>query len=264
MQKCLIKQPREKNTLNPACVYTDRYRIVARYRSNWKKYNCARIHISIPLLPSYDERSRSIIDWAKQNFAHVTLCIHDTLQRYNLMALGWDEKQAYDKALVNGDDWLKANLPPSDDDVEVIRWDSLLAHKDYPSVHEKICRIYEEDKDFSDALDSDSAVFAERCQKRGEPFNSARIALSRAFLLEEVSGLVLLCQGSSAADVYSGSRMKAMQLLLDKKTYFHFKDNSVMPIKVFDRARPSIPPAKQSLPSLARVSTARHRAGSGR
>ncbi|MFA4994256.1 MAG: tRNA-dependent cyclodipeptide synthase [Bdellovibrionales bacterium] len=222
-----------KNTNNQV-VARGNYKIILRHAMGWQRYASARLQISVPSNPTFDPRTRSILNWVMQNFNDVTLCLHDTIQRYNLMSIGLSPEDAYKKALNDGDLWLKANVFSSDVFIDVVRWDSLLSHPRYPEVFQRVCALYENNKEFSEAVDHDLNEFAQRCLKRGEEFGSARLSLSRNFLLEEISGYVPLYQDSGAADIHPGMRMKAMELLSNGVGGFCFKDNLRIAVKTFD------------------------------
>ncbi len=222
-----------KSTNNQTVTKGD-YKIILRHASGWRNFKEARLQISVPPHPVFDPRTRSILDWVVVNFDHVTLCLHDSIQYYNLMAMGLNEGDAKKKAIKNGDLWLERNLFPSDVFIDLKRWKDLLAHPDYIETYERVCLLYRENKEFADAIDFDVESFAKRCIKRGESFDSDRADLSRAFLLEEVSGYIPLYRATSAADILPGMRMKAMQLLLDGTGEFNLRDNLMVSVKTFD------------------------------
>ncbi len=225
-----------KHTNNHVVAKGD-YKIILRHANGWRSFDAARLHISVPPKPAFDPRARSILDWSISAFDQVTLCLHDTIQHYNLRAQGLDEAAAREKALENGDLWLKSNIFPSDVFVDVVRWDDLLAHPKYNEVHERVCEFYRSNEEFATAIDWDLENFAARCRKRGEAFGEERKALSRAFLLEEVAGYIPLYQETSAADILPGMRMKAMQLLLDGLGGFNLRRNLMITAKTFDLQR---------------------------
>jgi tRNA-dependent cyclodipeptide synthase len=222
-----------KDTNNQAVAYRD-YKIVLRHALGWQQYKSARLQISVLPDPVFDPRFRGILNWALENFDDVTLCLHDTIQRYNLMAAGYSPNEAYTKALQDGNVWLKENIFAADVLFDIVRWDKLLAHPSYPQVHQRICDLYNTNKEFAESIDHDLIEFARRCRKRGEDFGDERMALSRSFLLEEVSGYVPLYQDSSAADIHPGMRMKAMGLLLDGLGGLDLKNNLLITVKTFD------------------------------
>lgn len=210
------------------------HKIILRHSKGWQKYKSARLQVSVLPNPIFDPRFRSILNWTVDNFDSVTLCLHDTIQRYNAMSAGASLEEAYSRALSDGDLWLKENIYPSDIFVDVIRWDQLLAHPRYQESYKRVCDLYGENKAFSEAVDADTNNFAQRCRKRGEEFGIERMALSKAFLLEEISGYIPLFQDSSAADIHPGMRMTAMKLLLNGVGNFDLKDNLCITVKTLD------------------------------
>jgi len=221
-------------------VGSNHYKVILRHGDGWQEYDTARLHISVPPEPIFDPRTQSILDWSVQNFDKVTLYLHDTIQRYNLMASGLDESQAYKKALENGDVWLRNNILPGQVFIDVVRWNKLLEHPDYTKVHQQVCQLYKTNSGFSDAIDHDLDTFAERCRKRGEAFGPDRMALSRTFLLEEVAAYIPLYRATGAVDMLPGMRMKAMQLLLAGTGNFGLRQNLMISVKTYD-TKPSHP-----------------------
>lgn len=222
-----------KNTSNPVITNED-YKIILRDSQGWQKYTHARLQISVLPKPTFDPRVRAILDWTLDNFDSVTLCLHDSIQRYNHRAGGMSPDDAYRESLSDGDKWLSQNICAADVFVDVLRWDALLAHPRYLTVHEEVRRLYDGNASFAAAIDHDTNEFAARCRKRGEYFDDTRLLLSRDFLLEEVAAYIPLYQDSSAVDIHPGMRMKAMQLLIDGLGGFSFQPNLRITAKTFD------------------------------
>lgn len=216
-------------------VIQDDYKIILRHSLGWKNYKSARLQISVLPDPTFDVRLRSILDWAQENFNDVTLYLHDSIQRYNHLLPGVPPKEAYRRAIEQGDIWLEKNILGSDSFSNVIRWDQLLAHPRYPEAHKKISALYKENEEFAHAVNEDISTFAERCRKRGEIFGEGQRTNSRDFLLEEISGYIPLYQDSSAADIHPGMRMRAMNLLLKGMGKFNLKNNLMITAKTFGR-----------------------------
>lgn len=213
---------------------SERYKIVPN-SAKWKAHNTARLQISVPCEPCYDVKFRALANWTVQNFDNVTLCLHDTIQRYNIMASGISEADAYEMALKNGEVWLEKNILPCDVFIDVLRWAEVEAKPKFSVIHDEINALYKSNRLFAEAINHDVEIFADRCLKRGELFGAERTVLSKALLLNEISGYVLLNQESSAADIHAGMRMKAMQLLLDGLGGFNLRDNVMVTIRTFDR-----------------------------
>jgi len=223
-----------KHTSNILSTSEDRYKVVPN-SNKWKGYKEARLQISVPLVPAYDEKFRHLALWAVENFDAVTLCLHDTIQRHNFIAFGDTPEAAYDKSLHHGNVWLEKNIFPSDVFMDVVRWDAIAQKEAFSSVHAKILKIYAEDEPFRDAINEDIITFVTRCKGRGEVFDDKRLRCSQDLLLEEISGYVVLNQLSSAADIHPGMRLKALPLLSEERFGFNLKDNLMTAVRVFDR-----------------------------
>ncbi len=225
-----------KNTAKRFYSKTGKYKIVPN-SSQWRNYKTARLQISVPRRPCFDGRVQALMEWATDNFETVTLCVHDTIQLYNFMADGASKEEAYKIALENGNVFLKENTLPLNVFIDVVRWDEITSNKQYNLVHQRVIDLYKKDSSFAKSIDDDVQTFANRCMKRGEDFPSHRFDLSKALLLEEISGYVILNQETSAADLHAGMRMKAMQLLLDGTGGFNLKDNAMITIGMYDREK---------------------------
>jgi tRNA-dependent cyclodipeptide synthase len=212
----------------------DPYKIILRHANGWQKFEAARLQISVPLKPTFDPRTRCIIDWAVKHFYQVTLCLHDSIQRYNLLALGASEKEAEAHAIKNGDIWLSKNIFPSDVFVDVVRWREITAAPNFSQIYDRVLSLYNNNEmGFSSAIDYDTNVFADRCRRRGEEYSEERLILSRNFLLEEVAGYIPLFQATSAVDIHTGMRMKAMQIVLNGAGNFKLQKNLMVAIKTY-------------------------------
>ncbi|STX50998.1 Uncharacterised protein [Legionella busanensis] len=100
----------------------------------------------------------------KYDFKSIDLMMADTLQRHNFMgAMG--RQAAYEYTQNAGDLWLKRNqfsLEQLALEHQIIRWDELLAHKDYAKYRKLIDEHYNLNADYREALTVNASAYIER------------------------------------------------------------------------------------------------------
>jgi hypothetical protein len=108
------------------------YKVIVKNTSKWKEYNTCRLQVSVGHGDKHEgEKFAASLNWAKDRFEKVVVCVNDTLQRHNLLNKGMNEKTAYAMAYESGNQWIKENIKVQDSKIEIIRWDYWLKHKDF-------------------------------------------------------------------------------------------------------------------------------------
>ncbi len=167
--------------------------------ASWKKYDSARLQISVGQAYHEGTDLAETVAWAASNFKKTIICVNDTLQRYNAPGA----KEA-------GDAWLERNKETINKfpNIKVTRWDYWLDHPDFPSLHADVRNKYKTDPLFREAVDNEAMAFA----VRQKPINMGTfLERSRAYLLEECAAFQIMF-ATPAADIYPGSSLLPCQI----------------------------------------------------
>ncbi|KTD21417.1 Uncharacterised protein [Legionella lansingensis] len=100
----------------------------------------------------------------KHPFARCDIVMADTLQRHNHYGRLGEEK-AWVYAKEAGDHWLERSafaLSKHTIPHDIIRWDDLLFHKDYPELKDKIVKAYHENEEYKAALHTNVLTYIDR------------------------------------------------------------------------------------------------------
>lgn len=142
------------------------YRIKICQSPQWKQHDCCRIGISVGNLAFEGDKLQALLTWTHSRFSQCLLYIADLLQRHNYVwQFGMSEKEAYQKALERGHQWLSRNkkilekylvLP------EIRHWDHWRNSESFQSLHEQVIRISQGSSLIEDALQTDIENFLSR------------------------------------------------------------------------------------------------------
>lgn len=190
---------------------TGRYAVKVKNGAGWQQYNQARLQISVGMPYHEDDKFEATVNWVKERFDHVHICVNDTLQRYNYMsAQGIDEQEALALTLKEGEEWVARNTKfiqtlPS---CSVYRWEEWRQTDDYRENYIKVQKLYNTNEEFRVAIDANVAEFMERREERGEINQNNRDRynfFSREYLIEETAVFAMMFARNPAVDIYPGT-----------------------------------------------------------
>lgn len=183
----------------------------------WSAFKKARCQISVGQGYHEGAKLKAMIDWCANRFPKgVKICVNDTLQRFNLMFEGClTEDDAYSESLLEGEKWVKRNemLWEDQDHIEPIRWDEWL-NDEYESERLKTDFLYSANPIFAQAINKNvMQIWNRRKNAKPDlyiPDNFARFAaLSRQYLLEEITVFSIMFDRQEAIDIYPGTTIFA-------------------------------------------------------
>lgn len=193
------------------------YAVKVKNGAGWSGYSDARLQISVGQEYHEGEKLNATFNWVADRFDTVTVCVNDTLQRFNHMFTGMSEEEAYSKSESDGREWIERNqarwrhLP----NIKIVRWDTW---KNDPNFKDKLSEAkkrYDEDSSFRNEVDQEILSFWQRRLSSGdankddyERFKK----LSKAYLLEEIAVFPIMSRNSSAVDIYPGSTLLPCKL----------------------------------------------------
>lgn len=143
----------------------------------------------------------------------VDIQIADTLQRHNLVwQYGVSPRRAEMRARDVGREWVGRNGRSLNFGMSAFRsfsvshWDFWTKSDEFPDVLASVHEIAETDSRFDALLDSEARSFFERI---GRTPKADRVAMSRAFLLEEIAVSELVARRDPTNEIYPGARPQA-------------------------------------------------------
>ncbi len=185
------------------------YAVKVKTGAAWRKYSTCRLQISVGHDSHDGAKFEATIRWASRRFKEVILCVNDTLQRYNTLAI----QECSDESVrslwrAEGDAWLARNkhlfqlLP----DYKIFRWDHWLNSSDYNVRREQVDMFYLQHEYFRSAIKENITSFwyRNRDRKNYESFEKFS-NYSREYLLEETAVFSMMFDQKEAVDIYPGS-----------------------------------------------------------
>lgn len=189
-----------KNSNYPA--QTGHYAVKVKNGAGWHDFRAARLQISVGGERHEGDKFKATIEWVKPRFDKAIICVNDTLQRFNYANQGMTEKEAFQKALLAGDEWLSRyeveieTLPC----FKIYRWEDWKGQA-FDQEHQRVCALYNENEKFRQAV-----------------ANSQKNSLSKDYLLEEVAVFSLMYKKERAVDIYPGTLPQVMSIFHDQHT----------------------------------------------
>ena len=187
----------------------------------WRDRETCLLEVSMGNVMHYGERFAAIADWACRNFRHVLVNCADTLNRHNLMATSMDAGGAALAARQMGDFWVAQNEAPLRGILQkgrIIRWDEWLLHTDYPVLHDGVCRHFQTDSGFREAVLGDATTFVQRTLADDEARQAAVLAHSIDYLLEEAAVYALSARLHRPLRCYPATELRTMAHLARPET----------------------------------------------
>lgn len=196
---------------------TGLYAIKVKRGDNWKAHDACRLHISVGQPYHEGAKFEATIDWARNRFKKVIVCVNDALQLGNLMfENGVDRSTAYVKAIKAGDQWIERNA-----DVlagtNVRRWESWKTWPDFFNAMESIVTTYDKNEEFRAAINTTALSFWEKRERLNAAYTpdkkSEFLSLSKDYLLEEVAVICRMIDQQRAIDIYPGTMLPVFDLM---------------------------------------------------
>lgn len=180
---------------------------------DWKEFNTARLQISVGQEYHESEKLEATINWCKDRFEFVQICVNDTLQRFNLLFEdNISPKIAWFLAERHGNEWIERNkhlfsLLPA---FEIKRWEEWKSTSEYSLILKQVRDLYEKNTEFKNAIDSNiESLWFRRKKRIGSCYNDKTYdifaTLSKEYLLEETSIFSLMFEQKNAIDIYPGT-----------------------------------------------------------
>ncbi|MCB1320483.1 MAG: tRNA-dependent cyclodipeptide synthase [Rhodospirillales bacterium] len=188
------------------------YTVKVKSGAGWRAFDTARLQISVGQAYHEGEKFAATIDWVRDRFKKVIICVNDTLQRHNLrFEHGMPESTALRLTQDHGMAWVARNMPVIETlkDFEIHHWDSWRALPEYAGQFAEIQSLYENKPDVRDAIEAEVIEFWARRTKRLGVNEDYRLPSFRKhaidYLIEETAAFFLMFKRNTATDVYPGS-----------------------------------------------------------
>lgn len=190
-------------------------------RNELTGFNRARLQISVGQPYHEGEKFLATVKWVADNFDDISINMCDTLQRHNLVYLGYTPFQAFDEAIQAGNEWLERNTQALSlvKNASMTRWEDWKKNSEWPECWKKTLNLYEDDESFIDLVDKGAELFWDR-RKGKEGYPEGRkpdfIYASKQYILEEVA-VSMIMSSNDIAEIYPGSFPIPLYYLRDKK-----------------------------------------------
>lgn len=190
--------------------------------SEWRRFRRVRLLISVGAAYHEGDKLRAAVDWVNRcagaPFEECEVLVGDTLQRHNDIGFGGlDPRDAHEVAARRGTEWIERNLVALEGlcmPWTIARWDAELEHPRYPAIRAGLARLYQRDRRFSTAIDSDASGFLRRrltqAEAAADPERCSRTI--RDYLLEEFAVAAILAEERPAAEIYPARQLAALDL----------------------------------------------------
>lgn len=196
---------------------TGQYVVKVKNGAGWSNFSNARLQISVGQEYHEGEKIKATFNWVADRFDKITVCVNDTLQRFNYMFDGMSEEEAYSKSEAEGREWIERNqakwrhLP----NIEIVRWDTWKKDPLFKTKLEEVQTRYHEDGSFRNEVDREVSSFWQRRLKAGDVIEAkfTRFSkFSKAYLLEEIAIFPIMSERTNAVDIYPGSTLLPCKL----------------------------------------------------
>lgn len=164
------------------------------------------------------ERLGSLLRWLTANFQDCGLLLGDLLHRHTIECYeGLDPRDANSEAEARGANWLARNsrvLGPHR--VQIIRWREVVGKKLFHDCEHRVANAFDRDNTLGKALDQDAAGFVSRRLRDGtlsSDLETAGMAASKAYLLEEAAVYMALAENGWTVDAYPGPETRGLRAM---------------------------------------------------
>ncbi|MDX2028079.1 MAG: hypothetical protein SFW62_05540 [Alphaproteobacteria bacterium] len=199
------------------------YKVSVKNGAGWRAFPDVQLLISVGQPYHEGPKFAAVVAWLRQQQRKtVHVAVNDTLQRWNSVAEGVDEKRAFADAELAGQKWIGSHADilasfqtvsaslttPS---VSVTRWREWLEHPGYAAAKACVDEIVSDTRNgLSDILKRDSANILKRREKtvsNREKF----LVCSGEYIREEIAVLALQHADKPRADIYPGTMLKSIE-----------------------------------------------------
>lgn len=191
---------------------TGEYAVKVKNGSTWRSYKTCRLQISVGQAYHEGAKFEATINWVKERFEKVIICVNDTLQRYNSLYLS-DTPADISEERWNtlGNEWIGRynHLFSSIPDCRIYKWNDWRLQSGYDTIRQQVDMFYKTNNTFRDAITGNIREFWERnsagsCGKESANFDSFSY-YSKLYLLEETAVFSMMFKTEDAVDIYPGS-----------------------------------------------------------
>lgn len=206
----------KKNKNNEFPAQNGPLKVMTKNGSKWRAFSACRMQISVGQEKHEGLKFSALLEWCSIRFDSVTICVNDTLQRFNLLReYPYREDIAVIRSRQDGDSWIDRNVPPGTE-VGIVRWDHWRSHIKFSDMLRKVYDLYENDYVFRSAIKLETEAFA----KRNKVMVTDKLnKLCSDFLLEETAVFSLMISDFEAVDIYPGTTLLPMRLIQDGKIF---------------------------------------------
>lgn len=192
---------------------TGQYIVKVKNGSQWRDFNTCRLQISVGQAYHEGDKFEATINWVKERFSHVIICVNDTLQRYNyIFEHGISEQHAKQISRIDGDEWIKRNLAVIETlpNYKIYRWDHWIKHPRTEHFYGKARYNYETHEAFYNSMQHTISNLWARKIKQNKSFYENKgfghfQNLSKQYLLEETAAFSCMFENTHALDIYPGT-----------------------------------------------------------
>lgn len=191
---------------------------------DWKQFNNVRLQISIGQPYHEGDKFKATIDWCRNRFDNIQICVNDTLQRYNYMfENNASEYEAFDITRQLGNEWFARNkkLFYPTPVFEIVYWDEWKKNTEFNVIQKQINNLYNNNHRFKKAVDDNYIDLWKRKNSiNPDYYNSASFerfaTLSCQYILEEIAVFCLMFDKKEAVDIYPGTGLFVTNIFQDK------------------------------------------------
>jgi tRNA-dependent cyclodipeptide synthase len=188
------------------------YKVRVKNGAEWRTFDSCRLQVSVGNPKHEGEKFSATLNWALERFSSVTVCVNDTLQRFNLTR---DKKLPASLARAEsqqlGDQWILNNMAPAKPQIKLCRWDEWLNTHTYAGYYQLFNTLFESTNTvFRSSIDEEISFFASR---RGVSVDNDYYELCRQFLIEESAVFATMIAHQEAVDIYPGTTLLPLRLI---------------------------------------------------
>lgn len=199
------------------------YRVKVKNGAIWHDFDVARLQISVGMPYHESEKFLATLDWARERFEKIIICVNDTLQRFNYQFLnGLTESDAFSFSLLEGDKWIERNCGDikSYRNVSLVRWEDWRNNEMYHCNLELTRELYINNTEFKSAIDNNiQEVWNRKFRHKTGFYGSYEefIKISKDYLIEETAVFSMMFEQDCAVDVYPGTPLLPVTLFRGKQ-----------------------------------------------
>ncbi len=209
---------------------TGQYAVKVKNGAGWRKFDVARLQISVGMPYHENEKFETTASWVGQRFKKAIICVNDTLQRFNLMYEnpGMTEEEALHKTLRAGREWVLRNMRALESlpDFSLHHWEEWKLQPAFSDNKNKIATLYRDNPDFREAISRNIMDHWQRYSKKRADSSGALPGAadyevfahySTQYLLEETAAFGVMYARESAADIYPGTLLIPVKFLQENE-----------------------------------------------